>query len=393
MTRLFILLSFICFSAQAQKTFTWGIKSPYPKATWGMVSCGHNGKLYSIGKCGGTDNTLYSYTPAADKWDTLAAYTGTSFCNTGMAGVGDKLYLLTNDNKIVIYDIPTNVWDNTGIAFPPAFKKDGVSMIPVGTDIYCVAAGGYASCFKINTVTNIASSIATMTQPRLNAQSVLLNNKIYVFNGRQAGSALTNKAEVYDIAADTWTDITTTTLVNRYFGYAFTDGTYIYFIGGETGTVSTKYKAIEMYDLATNTATVMAASNNMNYEHTAHAAGMAGSTLVVAGGFTNTPTLDGITNVTETQDFSTTSIAMQQAANEIAFRMYPNPAKGTVNVHCKAKAEYVQVYDVSGRLVINQAVNAQHKMSIDISTLQKGNYILTVKAGNLQQSQLLQVTE
>src|SRR5690606_15831456 len=133
-----------------------------------------------------------------------------------------------------------------------------------------------------NTVTQSFTTLAPMKTPRENAQVVMQGDKIYAIAGRRSGSAL-NTGEVYDIATDTWTDLTPA-FEKRYFGFAVADDTYIYIMGGETGTNSYKYKTIEVFDPANNTVTVLDNANDMNIEHTAYALGISGTKLIAAAG-------------------------------------------------------------------------------------------------------------
>src|SRR5690606_34179116 len=110
-----------------------------PYGAWGMSNCNYDGTLYTFSNCGTSNNTLYKYTASADKWDTLAKLSGAGLCNTAMAGVAGKIYLLGSTNMHG-YDIATDTW-STGVALPAGLKKDGASMIVAGTDIY-IAGGG-----------------------------------------------------------------------------------------------------------------------------------------------------------------------------------------------------------------------------------------------------------
>ncbi|EDO27140.1 predicted protein [Nematostella vectensis] len=268
------------FCTYGQQTFSWSKIADYPYKAWGMNACGHNGYLYSFSNCGGGNNTLYRYSPTTDKWDTLAKQSGSTICNTSLVGVGAKLYLI-GTGRLYTYDIATDKWDATAITLPSAFKKDGVTAIVVGTDIYYVGGGAPTSknLYKYNTTSNTFTKMTDMITERENAQVAHINGKIYVIGGRKSGSSLSS-GEVYDIANDSWTALTAT-FEKRYFGYAIADANYIYLMGGESGTNSFKYKTIELFNPASGSVTIMnSAVNDMNREHTAFALGLAGGSMV-----------------------------------------------------------------------------------------------------------------
>lgn len=368
-----ILFSCVC---SAQQSFTWAKVADYPYAAWGMNSCNYNGTLYTFSNCGSSNNTMYRYTAATDKWDTLAKLTGTGFCNTAMAGVDGKIYLM-GSNMLHSYDIATNIWSNSA-SFPSGLIKDGASMVVVGTVIY-IAGGGSSTTlnfFKFDAGNQTFTTLAPMFTPRENAQVVLMKNKIYVIGGRRSGASL-NTGEVYDIATDTWS-VLMPVFANRYFGFAVADDDYIYLMGGETGTNSFKYKDIELFDPVNNTLTTLAATNDMNVEHTAYALGISGAKLVAAAGFTNTPT-NSITNYCESTDFTEAVSIMLTQKQAIDFNVYPNPASNVVYVRSQNAAtfKHVNLYNATGQLVNSIAnPNGDKEVIIDVNNLPAGLYFI-----------------
>lgn len=386
---LLILLLASSLGATAQQTFTWTQIADYPYKAWGMNSCGHNGLLYSFSNCGGGNNTLYSYDAATNKWDTLAKLSGSIICNTSLIGVGDKLYLATA-GSIKIYDIPTDTWEAAGINTPAGFNKDGATTVAVGTDIYYIGGGSTKNLHKLNTTTKTFAQLANMNTGRENTQAVHLNNKLYVFGGRLSGSAL-NTIEVYDIANDTWSNITST-IDKRYFGFAVTDGFYIYLLGGERGVNNYKYKSIELYNPTTQAVTQLASTNDMNVEHTAHAFGLADNKLIAAAGFTSTPT-NAITEYSEATNFSNTVSIIKNTADDLSFTIYPNPSTIYVNVEVSKAVETVNIYTMDGKEISSHATNNRKSMSIDVSKLSEGMYLIRSIGKQGAQTQLLRITQ
>jgi len=275
------------------------------------------------------------------------------------------------------YDIANDVWSDL-VALPPELNKDGASMIVIGTDIY-IAGGGNstaANFFKFNTQTQTFTTLAPMKTPRENAQVVMQGDKIYAIAGRRSGSAL-NAGEVYDIATDTWTDLTPA-FEKRYFGFAVADDTYIYIMGGETGLGSHKYKTIEVFDPANNTVTILDSANNMNIEHTAYALGISGTKLIAAAGFTNSPS-EQVTNYCESTDFSQalSIIATQKAT--VDFKVFPNPANTIVHIQkgSNANIAHVYLYNNTGQVVasVNSVMNNE-LLTFDVSGFPTGIYYI-----------------
>ncbi|MEZ4886784.1 MAG: T9SS type A sorting domain-containing protein [Chitinophagales bacterium] len=75
-----------------------------------------------------------------------------------------------------------------------------------------------------------------------------------------------------------------------------------------------------------------------------------------------------------------------QTTADLAMRLFPNPAKNILNVafdNVSKEAMYITVYDLTGRVVLQQAVNSptiNNKIQLDISKLQKGSYLLQLNS-------------
>lgn len=61
--------------------------------------------------------------------------------------------------------------------------------------------------------------------------------------------------------------------------------------------------------------------------------------------------------------------------------IYPNPVKDIATITSNSKIENLKVYDINGKLVMSQDVNSDKK-ELNLSKLQSGNYIITVKTGD-----------
>jgi N-acetylneuraminic acid mutarotase len=384
-----LILFFASFSSNAQKSFTWSRIADYPAAHWGMASCSLDGYLYSYGACGAGSNVLYRYSPQADKWDTLATLTAGTICQTSLAGINGKLYL-PHTQGLYVYDVNNNQWEPTAISYPPGFKHLGAIAVVKGDDIYYVAGSNTKNLYKFNSTSRTFTQLADMAIGRDLPQAVLLNDKIYVFAGRASLQALSS-AEVYDIATDSWQDITPA-VSKRYFGHAITDGTYIYIMGGETGAVSHKYKTIEVYEPANNSVTILdTAINDMDYHHTAFCFGVVNNKVIAASGYTNVPSLDHVTKYSEAANFQSTANVLNTMKQQIDFTLYPNPARDIVHIAMNnATDAHIEIYNTAGSLVLSKDMSGKAR-AIDIAELPTGIYVVRVRKGAFTQARLLQI--
>lgn len=61
--------------------------------------------------------------------------------------------------------------------------------------------------------------------------------------------------------------------------------------------------------------------------------------------------------------------------------VYPNPVNNTLNISAGSTIDAVNIFDLTGREVLRATPNVD-KTSLDVSSLNKGFYLLTVKSGN-----------
>ena len=62
------------------------------------------------------------------------------------------------------------------------------------------------------------------------------------------------------------------------------------------------------------------------------------------------------------------------------FMIYPNPVENTLNVSAGGVVDSVSIFDLTGREVLRAMPKAE-SFSLDVSNLNKGLYLVTVKAG------------
>ncbi|MDG1822129.1 MAG: T9SS type A sorting domain-containing protein [Flavobacteriaceae bacterium] len=64
---------------------------------------------------------------------------------------------------------------------------------------------------------------------------------------------------------------------------------------------------------------------------------------------------------------------------------YPNPVKNTLKINAATTIDTVTIYDLTGREVLRATPNVE-KTSLDVSSLNKGFYLLTIKSGDQELS-------
>lgn len=70
----------------------------------------------------------------------------------------------------------------------------------------------------------------------------------------------------------------------------------------------------------------------------------------------------------------------------INFLLYPNPTNGVLNIQSNVAAQSIQIYGITGNLILNESLESSNK-SVDLSFLSQGIYIakVTLQNGSSQQ--------
>jgi hypothetical protein len=103
------------------------------------------------------------------------------------------------------------------------------------------------------------------------------------------------------------------------------------------------------------------------------------------------PTIDEfinrIYNVTEDATLATVcfssceacpSLSVNELSSTIKAKIQPNPANDKITIHTNAAIELVELYDISGKKVLDAKATNTIKTEINVSTLQSGTYIIKV---------------
>ena len=96
----------------------------------------------------------------------------------------------------------------------------------------------------------------------------------------------------------------------------------------------------------------------------------------------NWDVFDGSTPIVNTTyacpDFT---IIEEMSANSLEINIYPNPASNNLNIECGERINNLELYDAIGRMLIRKT-NVLDNVSIDVSNLESGMYILKIRTSN-----------
>jgi len=96
----------------------------------------------------------------------------------------------------------------------------------------------------------------------------------------------------------------------------------------------------------------------------------------------------GVTLYTNTGDyaFGDPLSANNELLDPKDITLYPNPVENTLFVDMNAVGfegdVYLTIFDNSGRVILNQKADNTMRSSVDVSTLQTGNYVIRIQSGN-----------
>lgn len=90
-----------------------------------------------------------------------------------------------------------------------------------------------------------------------------------------------------------------------------------------------------------------------------------------AGGFT-----DGVSGLGGIFKYTGAALGIEDIASNKTFKVYPNPANNQLNLS-GASINEVAVYDLLGKQVLTQKFSAQDQVSLNVSGLETGMYVLT----------------
>ncbi len=301
--------------ASAQK---WSRAAPFPEASEEVYGIAVGGKLYVLGGLapGWTAKGLvYEYDPATDQWTKKKNMPLLSH-HLALAQLNGKIYVMGGfvkpEKGPTAWQPIDNAWEydpanDTWKALAPLPSKRGAtSATVVNGKIYVVGGGGNFPGAKDTSIhparahralgtnevydpaTNTWETKAPMPTARNHAAIGAVNNKIYMLGGRIGNAFITRASntdivEVYDPATDQWGPLLAPMPTPRSAVAWGVNRGKIYVVGGEvrTAVMSGTYRAVEVYDAASNSWTRLAP---MEFPRHGSAADFIGNKLYVVSG-------------------------------------------------------------------------------------------------------------
>jgi hypothetical protein len=67
--------------------------------------------------------------------------------------------------------------------------------------------------------------------------------------------------------------------------------------------------------------------------------------------------------------------------NDMVFSVYPNPANDLIEIKSEQAFEDIEIYTIDGKCKLRQKSNKK-SINLDVSELDSGTYVLSIKFGN-----------
>ena len=329
-----------------------------------------------------------------------------------------------NANYIEKYNITDNKWS---VLDPTLLSKKFANSETYNNKIYIFNGWGNSHLEIVDLATNTITKGAVNRSYTGNAGSAIHNGKIYVFGGSGlngvATTVFSNRFQYYDIASDTWHPLPDMPTAREARGKIVNEKLYV--IGGFNGTSS---RLINVYDLNTN---LWTNQYTMPAGISGHSLAVSGNKIFIAGGYNNQTFLayfdtttnkfhqlssnmiprrhaaleaynnklyiigGSTTSVTKSAiksiqvaDISDSTLANTTTDNRIMeTKVYTNAAKDGFIISNKNNSNQFEftVYSTDGKQISKGF--AYYNKTIDLSRVQRGNYIFSFKdeKGVLQQ--------
>jgi uncharacterized protein (TIGR03437 family) len=193
--------------------------------------------------------------------------------------------------------VAPNSW-STGKPMPTS--RETLLTAVIGQKIYALGGRAGSTIMNVNevydTTTNTWTTAAPMLTARWDAATAVVNNILYAIGGGTSSGNTSNIVEAYDPTSNTWsTKAAMPISVNSI--YAVVENGIIYVVGGYNGA---RVNTVVAYDPVADTWSTLAP---LNVAKSQPALGLIGSTIVAAGGLTNS----GVTTDNEGYNAATNS--------------------------------------------------------------------------------------
>lgn len=207
------------------------------------------------------------------QWQTLASLPSARFQHASAAYNG-KVYIITGTstgsalhNTLFVYDVQSNTW-STGTAFTGGGSRGGDGASDGNGNIYFVSGigttGAEKKLYKFEITSNTWSEISgSYLKSAWNGTLEYHNGKLYHLGGEGAETQL----NIYTISTNTWSTGATIIGGGGMMHASAVIGDKIYMIGG-TSAYTPGNQTVKVYDIPTNTWTLLPSS--ANFPHNAY---------------------------------------------------------------------------------------------------------------------------
>lgn len=338
-------------------TWVTGTALPAIKTQGAMVAC--NGKIYYIGggtAAAGSGTDVYEYSRITGQWTTRAPLP-IARGGHGAVSWGDSVIFVmggpwsttpTTNLQVFAYRPATNTWITlTGTnALPSGAGRRAFGIGIWGNKI--IIAGGYAGAYlksvyvgtigaNASLITWAAAPDISTTYPGLSRMGgTACNGYFFTIGGERSGGnpLYEDTTHVYEFASNTW----------------------VYNFGGKP----------------TGASNIFNSNSSKLYPND--------TIKIFSVGAYNGAALPNF----EVAKFKLTSVGLKDVTNTNVFRIYPNPSNGTINIYLSDVNGDItaEIINISGQLLSKQQITTGNN-KINIASLAKGVYLITVKGNQL----------
>jgi N-acetylneuraminic acid mutarotase len=265
-----------------------------------------NGRVLVAGGMNGSGPVMASaelYDPTTGSWSATGAMTTPRRGNTATLLPDGKVLVAGGDNSdgpgstwtasAELYDPTTGSWTATGsMATPRAFHTatllpDGRVLVAGGLNNSNNADAALASAELYDATTGSWTATGSMGTPRAwlsgYTATLLLDGRVLVAGGGEAGTSAWASAELYDATTGSWTATgTMTTARSGYTATLLPDGRVLVAGGLDNSNVGGDAASAELYDPTTGSWTATGAMTTPRFYHTATL--LPDGRVLVAGG-------------------------------------------------------------------------------------------------------------
>jgi N-acetylneuraminic acid mutarotase len=230
----------------------WQTLAPMPSARQELATAVLNGKIYVIAgfdSGGASTTTVEVYNPVTNSWASAQPIPIANNHNNAAVAAG-KLYSFGGvSNAAFVYEPALDAWSPVASM---NFQHGGTAAVGVINDKIYVAGGNGGGMQQrelevYDPAANTWTNLAPMSVPRNHTGGGVINGKLYVVGGRDSATAPT-ALDVYDAQSNTWTSLAPMPTARSGIGVGVVNGE-LYVFGGE---IPSLHPEVEVYNPVSN---------------------------------------------------------------------------------------------------------------------------------------------